>query len=78
MSGGSALEPLLLTVEEAGAALRLSKGTVKKLIRSGELDSVKIGASRRIPADDLAAYVKQLQRRAADASDHEDTDLSAA
>ena len=78
MSAERIVEPLLLTVEEAATALRLSKGTVKKLIRSTELDSVKIGASRRIPADALTAYVEQLKAQATDAAGRNDADLSAA
>lgn len=78
MSADRIVEPLLLTVEEAATALRLSKGTVKKLIRSTELDSVKIGASRRIPADALTAYVEQLKAQTTDAVKRDDADLSAA
>ena len=78
MSAEVGFGPLLLTLPEAAIALRLSKGTVKKLIRTGELDSVKIGASRRIPADALEDYVGRLKEQAANAADPEHSDLDAA
>ena len=40
---------------------RVRKRTVAfRLIRDGELRSVKIGRSRRVPADSIDAYVKRL------------------
>ena len=39
----------LLTVKEAAAFLRLSRSTIYNLMDSGELQSVKLGKSRRIP-----------------------------
>jgi excisionase family DNA binding protein len=78
MSSDTEFGPLLLTITEAAAALRLSKGTIKKLIRFGDLDSVKIGASRRIPADAVEDYVKHLKEQAANAAASEHVDRSAA
>jgi excisionase family DNA binding protein len=50
----------LLTVKDVAASTRLSETTVKKLIRSGDLDSLKIGYCRRVPADALDAYLAAL------------------
>lgn len=47
---------LLLTVPAAAERLSLSRSTVYELIRRGELASVKVGATRRIPADALDAF----------------------
>lgn len=55
-------EPLLYTRAEAQTKLGLGRSTVDKLIRSGELRSVKIGRARRIPADALAEYLHTLGR----------------
>ncbi|MFJ9011983.1 excisionase family DNA-binding protein [Streptomyces canus] len=52
---------LLLTVEEAARRLRIGRTTCFGLIASGELESVKVGSLRRIPADALAAYVGRLR-----------------
>jgi excisionase family DNA binding protein len=58
-SRSAALE--LLTVPEVMAALRLSRATVYDLIRSRQLRTVKIGRCRRIPPDELAAYLARLR-----------------
>jgi excisionase family DNA binding protein len=50
----------LLTVPEAMAALRLSRATVYDLIRSGQLGSVKVGRSRRIPAQAVQIFLARL------------------
>jgi excisionase family DNA binding protein len=52
--------PALLTVPEAMAALRLSRATVYDLIRSGELGSVKVGRSGRIPSQAVDTFVARL------------------
>lgn len=53
--------PLLLTVEDAAERLSLGRTKVYELIRSGELEAVRIGKSRRVPADALDAYVAGLR-----------------
>jgi excisionase family DNA binding protein len=50
----------LLTTKEAASVLRVSRATVYRLIGSGELGSLRIGASRRIPM----AAITELTRRA--------------
>ena len=52
--------PLLLSVEEAAAQLRIGRSRMFDLIRRGEVLSVKVGGSRRIPYDSVRAYVAQL------------------
>jgi len=52
----------MLTVPEVMAKLKVSRWTVYKLIRSGELDSVLVGdRCRRIPQSALEAYVARLR-----------------
>jgi excisionase family DNA binding protein len=50
----------LFTPEHAGAKLDVGRTTVYALMASGELQSVKIGRCRRIPAAALQAYVERL------------------
>lgn len=51
----------LLYRPEAGAAmLRVSRSRVFELLASGELESVTIGRSRRIPREALESYVSRL------------------
>ena len=46
---------LLLTIPEAGALLRLSRGTIYSLARDRRLDLVKIGKSARITRESAVA-----------------------
>jgi len=52
---------LLLKVEEAAIRLGLGRTIVWGLVSSGELESVTIGRSRRVPVEALDAYVERLR-----------------
>jgi excisionase family DNA binding protein len=54
------MERTLLSIGEAGEALHLGETKVKQLVASGELVSVKIGKSRRIPASAVQDFVNRL------------------
>lgn len=51
---------LLLTVEEGAKQARISRAKMFALIKAGEVRSVKIGRSRRIPTVALEEYVDRL------------------
>lgn len=51
---------ILYPVKEAAQQLGVSVTTTRALIMSGQLRSVKIGHSRRVPADALQEYVQRL------------------
>ncbi len=53
------LPKLLLTVEEAAQALALSRSLMYDLILTKQVESIKIGRSRRIPFGALSTYVSQ-------------------
>lgn len=53
-------EPLSCTVEEAADHLRVTPRYVYILIEREELDSFKIGNSRRIRKEDVKAYMDRL------------------
>ena len=55
----------VLTVPEVMAALVIGRDKVYDLIRSGALESVKVGRYRRVPIDALDAYLDRLRRDAA-------------
>jgi excisionase family DNA binding protein len=57
-------QALLLTAEQAAMALAICRTKVYELLRNGELESVQIGVSRRIPATALAEYVQSLRDQA--------------
>jgi len=56
--------PILLNVDEAAAALRLSRSLLYKLIRSGQLRTVKAGRRRLVPVAALTEYVDGLRASA--------------
>jgi excisionase family DNA binding protein len=63
---GQPFAQLLLTPEQAAASLAVCRTKVYELLRWGELESVQIGTSRRIPFAALTEYVQRL-RESADA-----------
>lgn len=56
---------LMLTLEQATAAVNLSEDTLREVMRSGALASVLIGRSRRIRWADLQGWVAGLPQAAA-------------
>ncbi len=54
--------PLLLTVEQAAEKLSLARSTLYQLVLTGEVVSIKIGRSRRVPIDALADYIDRKVR----------------
>jgi excisionase family DNA binding protein len=56
----------LLTVDEVAAKLRVSAPTVWRRIYSGDIESVKVGRSRRIPPAAVAAYIRGLRETQAE------------
>ncbi len=56
---------LLLTVEETSVLLSLGRTKVYELIATGDLATVRIGRSRRIPRQAVERYVSSLIEKAA-------------
>ncbi len=52
---------ILYKPEEAAAALGIGRSTLFELITANEIETVKIGRSRRVPADALTGYVARLR-----------------
>jgi excisionase family DNA binding protein len=55
--------PLLYTIPEAATALRISRTKLYELLDSGDVESVYIGRSRKIPAEALRIYIDNLRVR---------------
>lgn len=43
-------EPIVYTIKEAAAALKVSEPTLYRMLKRGEVRSVKFGRTTRIPA----------------------------
>lgn len=54
-------DKILLRPEEGANELAVSRARMYELIASGEVESIKIGRSRRIPHAALTAYVDRLR-----------------
>lgn len=58
------MERMLLTVEEAAKVIGIGRTKAFELIAIGAIESVRIGASRRIPSAAVAEYVEHLRAEA--------------
>ncbi len=58
-------QPLLYKPEAAAAALGIGRSKFFELVAAGEIETVRIGRSRRVPAQAIEAYVAQLRDRSA-------------
>jgi excisionase family DNA binding protein len=52
----------VLTVEEAAKRLKISRGKAYAMTKSGEMPSVKLGRSVRVPVDALAKWLERETR----------------
>ena len=52
---------LLLTIQEAAERLSVGETTLHGLLRTGALQSVKIGSARRVPVDAIEDFVSRLR-----------------
>lgn len=52
---------MLLTVDEAAQRLGIGRSHAYIFVMKGELPSVKLGRSRRVPADELESFVQRLR-----------------
>jgi excisionase family DNA binding protein len=55
------VDKLLYSPREAASLLSISRTKIYELMAAGEIGSIQVGRSRRIPADALRAFVKALQ-----------------
>lgn len=62
MNGGTVMEPdqLVLTVEEAGRLLRISRGLAYDMVRQGSLPTIRLGRRILVPR---AALERMLEIR---------------
>ncbi len=54
------MEKMLLTPEEAARVLSIGRSKVYELIRTGALESVRIGGSRRVPVTAIERFIAEL------------------
>jgi excisionase family DNA binding protein len=59
-------DKLLLTIDEAAQRLGIGRSHAYIYVLKGELQSVKLGRSRRVPAAALEEFVERLRAGQAD------------
>jgi excisionase family DNA binding protein len=64
------MEPLLLTANEVGEALRLSRAMAYRLLRDGTIPTVRVGRSVRVSSERLRAWVRERDAGAAPNQGH--------
>ena len=58
--------PMLFTVEQVAQILGIGRSTVFQLIKNEQIESIRLGRSRRIPVDAMQNYVDDLRAERAD------------
>lgn len=53
--------PLLLTVKELAAVLRIGRNAAYQLIKDGKVRSIHVGRNIRIPRESLTQFVENAQ-----------------
>ena len=56
------MDTLLLTPVEAARVLGIGRSTVYELMRAGQLESVHIGACRRVPAEAVHSFCSSSEQ----------------
>ena len=51
-------EVQFLTVAEVASIMRVSKMTVYRMVHAGELPSIRVGRSFRVPEDEVHKYLR--------------------
>ena len=59
------METQYLNIREVARQLRVGYGTVRKLLKAGDLESYKIGAQWRITQEQVDAYLEKTKTRVA-------------
>lgn len=54
----------LVKVDEVASVLQVSRWTVYRLMKEGQLVSVKVGSSRRVPVQAIRDYIASLMEAA--------------
>ena len=54
--------PLLLTVGEMASVLRIGRNPAYQLVKNGDIQSIRVGRSIRIPRNALIQFVESTQQ----------------
>ena len=54
--------PLLLTIHDLASLLRIGRNAAYQLVKDGDIQSIRIGRSIRIPRNALVQFVENTQQ----------------
>lgn len=54
--------PLVLNIKDLMSMLAIGRNTAYELVRSGQIPSIRIGRTYRIPRDTLLKYLAQAEK----------------
>lgn len=57
----AAAETLLVSVEDFGLTVGIGRSMAWELVRTGRIASVKLGARRLVPRDEIERFVERLR-----------------
>lgn len=63
MPGSAIPPPIFYTTDEVAQILKIPVRLVRKLIREGHLNAVKVGREYRVTSDHLRQFVKEKSRK---------------
>jgi excisionase family DNA binding protein len=69
----NAVQEKWYSIEELAQILKLNQGSIRQLVRSGKLESVKFGRTIRIPESSFQDYVNCNQKSTKDNSNNDKT-----
>jgi excisionase family DNA binding protein len=55
--------PVLFTTSQTAEIMNISRTKVYELMNKGELDSLRIGRSRRISTNQIETFIKNMNRK---------------
>jgi excisionase family DNA binding protein len=61
-SGRSVADPISVKIPEAVRLTGLSRSRVYELMKSGDIEFVKVGGSTLIPFDSLRAFIERIRK----------------
>lgn len=62
MTSTASPEPMVMNFEEVARTLRVSERSVRRLVSSGEIPTVRVGAAPRVRVEDVRQYVDRQRR----------------
>lgn len=54
-------QKMLLTINDAAAAMSVSRSTIYNMLKAGDIKAIRLGAKNRIPVESVQAFIAARQ-----------------